>query len=124
MNIKQVGSLFTICLISSFFACNLPVSKDVSGNDANSQKVAKTNFNSYEELHAYTQNESYSTLKSLWGEGSIGQPWDASGVGELNVMLKVTWNNIIYKGKPLVVIYKSPIDFSKTPEAFYAIDNY
>jgi hypothetical protein len=63
MNIKQVGSLFTICLISLFIACNLPVSKDTKPDTSNC--VNTKYYNAGYKMGKYSRNmapdENYTT---------------------------------------------------------------
>lgn len=63
MNIKQIGSLFTICLISSFFACNLPVSNDT--NKVTWQKNVKNAFCGKEFISSKTIKAIDMTVKTV-----------------------------------------------------------
>lgn len=119
MILKKI--IILTAIIGSLFSCN----RNQNSNSNPVESVEKkTSFQSFEELDSYTHDKSYEKLKSLWGEGEMGEPWDASGVGELNVRMKITWKNVKYKGKPIVVEYKSPVDFSKQPLDFIAISDY
>lgn len=95
-----------------------------SGNDK--PKEIKTSFQNCDELLEYVRYTSYSSLKSDWGEGNIGEPRDASSVGDLDMEVNVKWNNVKCNGKPVEITFKNRFTglsdaFSKDPGNFQSV---
>lgn len=93
---------------------------------SNKKSNSPTSFATCDEFTEYAKWFNYSDLKAKWGEGQIGEPWDASATGELDMMVSVTWSNVTCNGKPAKIDFinshSSVSDaFSKSPSSFFGI---
>lgn len=96
------------------------------GSGDGESKEVKTSFKNCDELLEYVRYTSYSSLKSDWGEGNIGEPWDASAVGDLNMQVTVKWSNVKCNGKPVELKFKNRFlglsdAFDKDPGDFESV---
>lgn len=90
-----------------------------------SEEEIKTSFSNCDELIHYVKYYSYETLKSQWGEGEIGKPYNSSGFADQKeMMVGVVWKNINVNGKHPEIIYTNASDKSdwyyKNPSRFWA----
>lgn len=86
-----------------------------SGKNFKEEKDNKT-FATKEELWDFIKNYRYENLKQIWGEGEVGEPWDASGIGELRMRISVKWKDVKCMGKSVKIDFKN--DFLEIKDAF------
>lgn len=111
-----IGVLFCISLIDNAHSSSSRPATVKQESNTDSEPTSKTNFNNCDEVVTYVSGLSYSTIVSKWGEGSIGEPWNANaGVGEIDVRVNITWNNVKCNGKSVVLTFHCPENFSKSP---------
>lgn len=91
-----IGLTLAICIIPPL----------IFGGDDKSNSI-KTSFNNCSELARYVNSRRYSVLEAQWGSGNVGEPWDASAVGELKMKVNVTWTNIKCNGKPVNLTFEN-----------------
>lgn len=77
------------------------------GSGESKKTEPKTNFKTSSELWEYIQYSNYDALKAEWGNGRVDKPWDASGIGELDMQVNVYWDNVVCEGKPIRVCFKN-----------------
>lgn len=101
---KIIGSILTIAffMFISF------------GSGESKKSEPKTNFATSAELWEYIQGENYNTLKGVWGEGRVGQPWVSSPTGDMGVSINVYWDNVTCEGKPIKVRFKNDSSYDST----------
>ena len=59
-------------------------------------------------MWSHIQYESYDDLKAEWGNGTVGTPWDASGVGkEMDFEVSVYWENVKCEGSPIKITFQN-----------------
>lgn len=90
------------------------------------EKEVQKAFKNCDELLEYVQYEStYYSLTSGWGKGNVGEPWDASSIGEFDMQVIVEWNNVKCNGKPVSLRFENNYTsdpFEKSPGDFIAVD--
>lgn len=115
--------LLILLLISTFGLTN--ACKQSENGKEETNKI-KTEWTDCQELIEFIRYSTYDGVASSFGDNTIGEPWDASGVGEMDMMVEVRFNKIKLNGKPLVVIYKNSFyelgdAFKKNPLQFSAV---
>ena len=121
-----LGNLTPILLILFIVVFGVFVFSKYSNNKNNSSSSInsggkKTSFDNCIELVEYTRYKTYSDLKSEWGEGNIGEPWDASAVGDLNMKVKVRWSNIKCNGNTVEIMFVNGNIIDKMPTSYDGI---
>lgn len=111
-------------LFTTLFILLLSFSIGCNNSKTDKQKTEWTNC---DELIEYIRYSPYRGIANDFGTGVIGEPYDASGVGELNMLVKVKFPKIKLNGKPLVVIFENSHlgiadAFEKNPGRFHAVE--
>ena len=125
---KQLKSscktLLLITLLISTFGLTNACKQSENGKEETNK--IKTEWTDCQELIEFIRYSTYDGVASSFGDNTIGEPWDASGVGEMDMMVEVRFNKIKLNGKPLVVIYKNSFHelgdaFKKNPLQFWSV---
>lgn len=117
---KGVKVVIVVLIIGVVF---LVISHNNQNPKSRGKGIYSTNFATKDELYNHIRGSVYSSLKSEWGDGIVGEPWDVSAVGEMKMEVSVIWENVKCEGKPIQVTFKNDFDnigdaFKKNPGAF------
>ena len=92
-----------IVVVILFFVAHL-IDESIMGEE---EKIVKTNFTNCKELYNYVKDENYNSLEKLWGTATLGEPWDASAVGELRMRIYATWYNVKINGQAVSLKFEN-----------------
>ena len=109
--IKLIKLILAITVITAIIMYGFE-KKTKSGS---TKEVDFKNFSTKEELGSFIEFKSYNDLKEVWGLGEIGEPWDASGIGELKMRVSVKWENVKCMGKSVKINFDN--DFTDIKDA-------